>query len=73
MWSLDLINALASASDLKTTPPTDKEPPLADRKRRGKSDACQCVIYMNFHSYLPKVVSGVSDANEKFFWITEKF
>ena len=24
-------------------------------------------------AYLPKVVKGVSDANEKFFWITEKF
>ena len=43
------INALARASDLKTTPPTDKEPPLADRKRRGKSDACQCVLYMYLH------------------------
>ncbi len=32
----DDINALARASDLKTTPPTDKEPPLADKKRRGK-------------------------------------
>ena len=46
------INALASASDLKTTPPTDKEPPLADRKKRGKSDACQCVIYNNLHLML---------------------
>ena len=47
-----LINALARASDLKTTPPTDKEPPLADRKRRGKSDACQCVLYMYLHLML---------------------
>ena len=38
------INALARASDLKTTPQTDKEPPLAYRERRGKSDACQCVL-----------------------------
>ena len=47
-----MINALASASDLKTTPATDKEPSLADRKGRGKSDACQSVLEMYLHLML---------------------
>ena len=42
-----MINALASASDLKTTPPTDKEPPLADRKKtRYVGRLPVCIIYV---------------------------
>ena len=67
------INALARASDLKTTPPTDKEPPLADRKRRGKSDACQCVLYMYFHLMMVMVMGTTIHYFAKTFLFLNRF
>ena len=60
--NMQCTNALARAYELKTTPPTDKEPPLADRKRCGNlygiclfpfdADGGSTTILVNAYTFL---------------------